>query len=214
MAGIILAIEGSDGSGKHTQAKLLLERLKKEGKKAELFSFPEYRTFSGKLVSKYLRGEFGSLEKVMPEFAALLYSLDRYKALPRLLEALGQGKIVVCDRYVASNIAHQASKFTGVEREKFTEWLSTVESKMPKPALTIFLDLPVPVSAKLMQERKGKNDIHEVNQNYLNSTREVYLSLSMKPDWTRIECAEGTGIKKRQEIHRLVWEAVKQLVSG
>lgn len=180
MKGKIIVVEGTDASGKHTQSKLLAEKLEKEGKEVAFFSFPRYETFFGKLVTKYLQGEFGSLKEVKPELASLLYSLDRYDALSKIEELLKQGKIIVCDRYTASNVAHQAAKFQGSDREKFIEWVESIESRLPMPDLTIFLDLPVEISAKLMHSRKREKDIHELDLDYLEATRQVYSELSKK----------------------------------
>ena len=210
MKGILLAMEGTDGSGKHTQSKLLAERLEKDGREVAFFSFPRYETFFGKLVKTYLRVEFGSLNEVKPEFASLLYSLDRLDALPKIEELLKQGKIIVCDRYTASNVALQAAKFQGEERKQFIEWIECVESRLPIPGLTIFFDLPVKVSAKLMHSRQREKDIHELDLNYLEATRQVYAGLSRKRNWLRVECASGLGIKSREEIHKLVWKKAQE----
>jgi len=212
MKGKLIAIEGVDSSGKGTQAKLLFERLKAEGKEAVLVSFPRYEAFTGMLVKKYLRGEFGSLKEVKPEFSALLYTLDRCNAMPFLEQQLAQGKIVVCDRYIASNIAHQAAKFTGQEREKFIKWISAVESRLPMPAATAFLDLPVETSVSLMQSRQREKDIHELNKPYLEATREVYKLLSKSHGWISIDCRSGKGIRPREEIHEELWKKVRCLI--
>jgi len=212
MRGKLIAIEGCDSSGKHTQAKLLLERLKKAGKPAVLVSFPRYETFFGKLVTKYLSGEFGSLEEVNPEFASLLYSLDRYDAIPFLKQQLQEGRVVVCDRYIASNVAHQAAKFEGEEQEKFIQWIEAVESRLPEPRATIFLDLLVETSIKLMQSRARGKDIHEANKGHLESARKVYLELSKKPGWIVVDCSSKNGIRPVQEIHEEIWEKVQKLL--
>jgi len=212
MNGKLFVVEGADASGKHTQAELLLERLKKENIDAVSFAFPRYGLFFGKIVKKYLNGEFGSLDEVKPEFAALLYSVDRYDALPQIEKLLFEGKTIVCDRFSASNIAHQAAKFQGGEREKFIEWIETVESRLPKPSLTLFLDVPVPVSKNLMQNRKRKQDIHETNVDYLEATRQVYLSLTKKQGWTKIECTADGLIKPREEIHEAIWQKVQEYI--
>ncbi len=212
MKGNLVVIEGVDSSGKNTQARLLLKRLEKGGKKAVLVSFPRYSKFFGKLVKKYLSGEFGSLRKVKPELASLLYALDRYDAMPFIEKSLSQGITVVCDRYTASNIAHQASKFEGKRRKEFISWVQGVESRLPKPDATIFLDLPVSVSAKLMAKRKRKKDIHELDLDYLRATRQVYLTLSKKPGWQKIDCRKGAGVKSRREIHELVWKKAKDCI--
>ena len=205
----MIAIEGCDSSGKRTQAKLLFERLKKEGKDAILVSFPRYETFFGKLVKKYLSGDFGSLGEVKPEFASLLYSLDRYNAMPFLEHQLQGGKILICDRYEASNVAHQAAKFRGEEQGKFIEWLSSVESRLPRPQATVFLDLPVETSIKLMKSRSREKDIHEANKPYLEATRHVYQKLAKKQNWIVVDCSSKDGIRSIQEIHKEVWEKLQ-----
>ena len=213
MKGKLIAIEGVDSSGKGTQSKLLVERLQKSGFEASLVSFPRYETFFGQLVKKYLSGEFGSLQEVNPEFASLLFSLDRYNAMPFLEQQLAKGKIVICDRYVASNIAHQAAKFKGKDQKKFIEWLSQVEAGLPKPNATVFLDLPVLVSIKLMQSRAREKDIHEANKEYLEATRLVYLKLAKKTGWITIDCKRKEGIKPREEIHEEIWEKLEKLLA-
>jgi len=210
MNGRLVAIEGADASGKHTQAKLLFERLKKEGFSGAMVSFPRYGEFWGKLVKKYLQGKFGSLQEVKPEFASLLYSLDRLDSMPWIEQELGKGKIVVCDRYIASNVAHQAAKFEGKGRQEFIRWLEAVESRLPQPDLTIFLDLPVSVSADLMKGRGREKDIHELDLKYLEAVRNVYLSLCKRPGWFRVDCSSGKGIRPKGEIHWLIWRKAQE----
>jgi len=209
VAGKFFAIEGSDGSGKHTQSKLLVESLQKEGSAVELFSFPRYNKVFGKLVRDYLRGKFGSPQHVPVEFASLLYSLDRYHAKPLLEKALSAGKIVVADRFTASNIAHQAAKLSGTTRQEFIEWLNAVEAKLPKPALTIYLDVPVDVSQKLMAGR-GEKDLHESNVSYLKQVRVVYLELAKQENWAKIDCTKDAKMLSIEEVHEMVWAAVKE----
>lgn len=210
MPGKLIAIEGVDSSGKRTQARLLLGRLKKEGFDPCLVSFPRYGCFWGKLVKKYLRGEFGSLKDVRPEFASLLYSLDRYGAMPLIEQGLVNGRIVVCDRYIASNVAHQAAKFEGNARRLFVEWIGAVESRLPKPMATIFLDLPVETSIKLMQFRNREKDIHEANKPYLEAARQTYLELARKENWLCISCSSKNGIRPREEIHEELWQKLRE----
>ena len=212
MIGKLFVIEGADASGKHTQAQLLVENLKKQGLDVVSISFPRYETFFGKLVTKYLKGEFGSLKEVKPELAALLYSLDRYDALSWLEEQLAQEKTVVCDRYFASNIAHQGAKFEGKEQQEFLKWVEVVESRLPKPTLTIFLDLPVSVSSKLMHSRSREKDIHELDLDYLEATRQVYLLLSEKDNWFRVKCQDGEGIKSRDEISKIILQKISEFL--
>jgi len=102
--GKFIVFEGGDGSGKQTQAKLLVKYLQREEKDVELLTFPQYDTPFGSLVAKYLRGEYGSLESVPPEIPSLLYALDRFQVKDELTTGLASGKWFVADRYTQSNL--------------------------------------------------------------------------------------------------------------
>ena len=208
MAGKLIVIEGSDASGKATQAKRLVERFEKEGQEAELIAFPRYETFSGSLVKKYLTGDFGSLEELPPEFPSLLYALDRYDAAKSIKGLISQGKVVVADRFTASNIAHQAVKLPKEEQQKFIDWLSGVESRLPQPAVTVYLDVPVEISQGLMDSEGRERDLHEQNPAFLKQAQEIYLSLAKQSDWERINCVNGKELLSIEEIHEMIWKAV------
>ena len=123
---MLIAIEGIDGSGKGTQTRLLEKRLANEGWGVSMFSFPRYNeTFFGREVGNYLDGKFGGLEAVDPKFSSLLYALDRYETAPLIEEALARGNIVICDRYVGSNIAHQCAR---VPKNKVTEMATWIRA--------------------------------------------------------------------------------------
>lgn len=212
MKGMLFVIEGTDASGKATQAELLKDRFVKKGFDSVIFSFPRYDTRTGRIVKQYLDGDFGSLEQVTPEFASLLYSLDKYAALKELEQALDSGKIVVCDRFTASNAAHQGAKFSDLkERKKFIEWISFTESRLPKPTATIFLDVPVSISQKLMKNRSS-TDIHESNIQYLERVRSAYLMLAEKENWFKINCTENECILSREKIHSKIFDSIKRFL--
>lgn len=210
MSGKLIVIEGSDASGKATQAKRLVERLEKEGHEAELISFPRYESFSGSLVKKYLSGGFGSIEGLPPEFPSLLYALDRYDAAKSIEESLAQGKVVVADRFTSSNIAHQAAKLSGEKQKEFIEWVKAVESRLPKPAVTIYLDVPVEISQGLMDDEGRERDLHEQNPEYLKAVREIYLSLAKQQGWEKIDCTPREKLLSIDEIHEMVWKAARK----
>ncbi len=212
MRGKLIVIEGADASGKKTQSKLLFEKIRQQGKAAELVSFPRYEAFCGSLVKKYLNGEFGSLKVVPPEFAALLYALDRYDATRGIECALQQGSIVVADRFTASNIAHQAAKFSGAEQQRFIKWIECLESRLPKPSLTFYLDVPVSVSQGLMQAEGRQKDLHEENAAYLEKVRVVYLWLAKQRGWVKINCVKGGKLLSVEQIHSLIWKKAKALL--
>src|SRR5262245_40802393 len=121
-SGRLIVIEGVDGSGKRTQTELLSKALAARGVAAVTVSFPHYDSFFGRMIGRFLNGEFGPLEAVDPHFAALLYAGDRLDAKPQLEAALAAGKTILADRYVASNLAHQGSRVTPDKRAEFLAW--------------------------------------------------------------------------------------------
>jgi dTMP kinase len=222
--GKIIVFDGTDSSGKRTQAMLLTERLNKEGCKAKMISFPRYEHFFGKVVGRYLMGEFGSKEVLPPEFAALLYAVDRYNLKNEIESKLKEGVVLVMDRYIEANLYHAAKYKEGVEREEFIEWLEKVEERLPQADKVFFLDMPSEAAQKLMQGedrsasyRKGKTmDIHESDLNYQEQVKKTFLSQAKKKNWEIIKCAEkkdsGWEIFSKKKIHEMIWAKVKELV--
>ncbi len=222
MKGKLIVIEGTDGSGKATQIGLLVERLKKEGKKVEILDFPQYGTWSAVFVEKYLRGEFGTAEEVNAKKASLFYALDRYAASFKIRKMLEEGVYVLSNRYTTSNMGHQAGKIKDKkEREQFLSWLEDLEYNIlgiPKPDLVIFLHVPADVGQKLV-EGKGhrdyiggnKKDLHEKDINHLKEAEYAYLEVAEKFSWKKIECVEGSLLSK-EEISERVWKVVEKFV--
>ncbi len=117
--GKLIVIDGGDGSGKTTQANLLVDYLKKRGFKVKYYDFPRYySSFHGKLVGRFLAGEFGSLDSVSPYLASLAYALDRASVKEEMEEWLAKGGIIICNRYVTSSMAHQSARLPEKERKK------------------------------------------------------------------------------------------------
>ncbi len=221
MKGKFIVFEGIDSSGKKTQATLLAERLRKEGKKIEIIHFPTYQnTPLGVLVAKYLKGEFGSKESVTPEISSLLYSLDRYQFQKELEQKLNSGINIIADRYSASNI-FQAAKVEGDKRFEIWEWAKGVDSRLPQPDMIIILNVPVQISKDLFSKREKKNeliegekDIHESDLNYQEKVRKAYLDISQREGWIVIECCIERNDKLEfvtpEEIHREVYRKLKE----
>ena len=222
MKGKLIVIEGSDGSGKKTQAEMLFERAKKEGYKVELLSFPQYDKFFGKEIKAYLNGEFGNLNQVHPKFASLLYALDRHSIKNEIIAKLNRGCNIITNRYMESNIGHQASKFSGEERDKFIEWLYQLEVKhlgLPESDLVLYLDLPAEFAQKAMEKEGRKKDIHESDFEYLLKVELTYLHTASKnPKWVIVPCVTGGRYEKRRfsipELHEKIWEIAKEKISN
>lgn len=211
MTGKLITIEGIDGSGKGTQSQLLIEKLRAAGKKVKIYSFPAYEeTFFGKEVGAFLRGEFGSIDEVHPKLASVLYASDRLEQKPKMLKDLEDGCYVVCDRYVESNMGHQAAKFPVEQREGFINWLEQLEyqiNSLPKPDMTFFLDVPLSVSKELVLKKKqrsytdDKEDIHEAAHGYLDKVYQVYQTLNDRYAWCRIPCVKDEQIRSIEDIN-------------
>lgn len=217
MKGKLVTFEGIDGSGKGTQSKLLLSKLRAAGVKAEIFSFPCYdKTFFGKEIGAFLRGEFGGINDVHPKLASMLYAMDRLEMRQSIIEYLDGGYIVICDRYVDSNIAHQSSKLSSEEKTKFINWIEELEyvfNKMPVPDLTFFLDVPINVSKEMVLKKNKRNyteldeDIHEKEYGYLEKVYCSYQEINSGKRWKKIECCKDGVLSTPEFISNLVLDA-------
>lgn len=203
--GYFIVIEGTDGSGKATQTKLLQKTLEKQGKEVFVIDFPQYETPTGKVIQSYLYGKFGDPTLVSPKDASMFYAADRWASARKIRKALDSGKIVIADRYMLSNLAHQGAKIDkNGERFHFYSSQSNEEFEengIPKPDLTFFLDVPIEVSQQLMGEQNRKKDGHESNTKYLSKVYECYLELCGIYKIERIECASGQNLKSINEIN-------------
>lgn len=231
--GKFIVIEGLDGSGKSTQKNLLVERLKKKRFRVEMIDFPQYGTKSAGLVEEYLNGKYGSSKEVGPYNASVFYACDRYDASFKIRKWLESGKIVICDRYVASNMGHQGGKINNKEeREKYLKWLYNFEYdflKIPKPDINIILKTSPEFSMKLankisdkikIQKREAylgdstKKDLHEKDKSHLINTLDSYLKLVKEyPDeFQVIECLDNGNLLSPDIIHEKVWQLVKEIL--
>jgi dTMP kinase len=218
--GRLIVLEGSDGSGKATQSRALVRRLRASHIPAVRIAFPGYgRSFFGRMVAEYLRGELTS--KLDPRLAALLYAGDRWEAKSKIERWLREGRVVVCDRYVDSNKAHQAARLEDErERRRFLTWVDRLEYGvfgLPRADYTIFLHMP-PKAASRLIARKGRRaylrgkrrDIHEADPRHLWNAERIYLRLAARRPrrlGTLIECAEAGRPLPRPEVARRIWRA-------
>lgn len=207
--GKLIVIDGADGSGKKTQAELLISRLKKLKKKAVLVDFPNYDDFFGKVVRRYLDGEFGGLNDVNGYLASVLYAADRWMSKEKIEKYLSDGYIVISNRYAESNMAHQGAKIKDeVKRREFLKWLDEMEYgvfKIPRADAIIYLDVPVEASQKLMQKRSVK-DIHEKDTEHLKKAQACYRAFCEgNKHWFNVPCTREDKLMSRESISELVW---------
>ncbi|MCX6708594.1 MAG: dTMP kinase [Candidatus Woesearchaeota archaeon] len=220
MNGVFIVIEGTDGTGKATQTKKLTEYLQAKGCDVAAFDFPQYDSPSSFFVKEYLNGKYGT--EVSPYKASLFYALDRFDAGAKIREALSEGKIVISNRYVASNMGHQGGKIDDPKRRHdYFKWNDDIEYGIlgiPKPDLNIVLFVPAEIAQKLV-DNKGtreyvggaKRDLHEKDLSHLKKAEQVYLEIvRLFPNqFTLIDCMDDDRLMNIDEIHAKVVEVVQ-----
>lgn len=223
MRGRIIVVEGTDCSGKETQTSLLVQRLRKEGRKIERFSFPAYDTPTGRIVGGAYLGKKHICDGYFPEGAAnvdpkvacLYYAADRRYNIGKINELLDAGTDVILDRYVESNMAHQGGKiFDKEERLKLYKNLEDLEYgflELPKPDLTIFLYMPYKKEAELKKGRKEPADQHEVSMLHIRNAEHAYLELAELHNYKKINCVDKKNkLRDIEDIQGEIYNIVKE----
>ena len=216
--GKLIVIEGTDGSGKSTQFKALTQRLQQEGNAFKTLVFPQYSEPSSALIRMYLGGEFGTHPSDVNAYAAsAFYAVDRYASYKK---DWGQwyeaGGLIVPDRYTTSNAVHQASKESPENQGAFLKWLYEFEYDklgLPRPDLTIYLDVPTAFTEKLMRHREAETnthaDIHEQDLTYLATCRETGRAAAKFYGWNIIQCVKDDQMRSIEDIHEEIYRLVK-----
>ena len=223
--GKLIAVEGIDGSGKNTQVRLLQHELASRGYSVYSTGFPQYESWFGKMVGQFLNGEFGPLEKVDPHFSALLYAGDRFEAKSRITEALVRGSIVLADRYVASNLAHQTARLPAAKRAEFLNWIEQLEYgiyDLPREDLVLYLRVPPQEAQSLVKKKPARSytesthDILEASIRHLQDAADMYDLLSRQTPWATIQCYDAgrSGMRMPEEILKDILSAVNPIVTG
>lgn len=198
--GKLIAIEGIDGSGKRTQVELLTAALRERGHSVFATGFPQYDSWFGKMVGQFLNGDLGPLESVDPHFSAMLYAGDRFEAKGKLETGLGNGEIVLVDRYIGSNLAHQTARMDAAKRAAFQEWIEHLEYGiygLPKEDLVLYLRVPAVEAQKLVAMKSARSytsaqkDLLEASLRHLEDAAQMYDALSKRPNWNTIECFDS-----------------------
>lgn len=225
--GKLIVLEGIDGSGKRTQIELLAHALEARGIPHACLSFPRYDRFFGKLVAQFLNGDFGRLIDVDPHFSALLYAGDRLESKLEMEKELAAGKILLADRYIGSNLAHQGARVRAQKRAGFLRWLKQLEYDiygLPKEDLVIYLRVPVGEAHRMVGKKAArqytnrKRDLQESNLAHLKQASALYDQLACQPNWIAVDCAARTArggtasapLRTPGAIHQEVLQAIQE----
>ena len=219
--GKLIVIEGTDGSGKSTQFRLLTERIASEGYDFQKLVFPQYKEESSALIRMYLGGEFGSRPTDVNAYAAsAFYAVDRYASYKKVWgQWYEQGGLVLSDRYTTSNAVHQASKEPPDRQGAFLKWLYEFEYDklgLPRPDLVIYLDVPTDFTERMMRSREAATntsaDIHEQDLQYLRTCRQTGRAAAAFYGWTVIDCVRDGTMRSIADIHEEIYRHVRTLL--
>ncbi len=219
--GKLIVFEGTDGSGKATQSKLLLERLQREGFDCRALTFPRYGKPSAAPLEEYLHGAYGSHPEAVNAYAAsTFFAVDRYASYQQDWgKYYESGGILVADRYTTSNAVHQASKLPEGERQAFLKWLFDFEYRLlqlPEPTLVFYLDVPTEITEKMMRCREAQTnttaDIHEQDDGYLRACRRAAQKTAEECAWHCIDCSQNGEMRNAGDIHEEIYRCVRELL--
>ncbi|MBR2929498.1 MAG: thymidylate kinase [Oscillospiraceae bacterium] len=221
MKGKLIVFEGTDGSGKATQTRLLVERLQREGKEPRQITFPRYDNESSALIRMYLGGEFGTDPGDVNAYAAsAFYAVDRFASYKQDWGNFYEnGGLIVADRYTTSNAVHQASKLPKEEREPYLNWLFHFEYALmglPKPDVVFYLDIPTEITGEMRKKREADTnttaDIHEKDEQYLRECRSNAAEVAKLCGWERVDCVREGRLLSVEEIHEEIVRRLEKLI--
>ena len=219
--GKLIVFEGTDGSGKATQSKLLLERLRREGVDCRPLTFPRYGEPSAAAVELYLRGGLGDRPGDVNGYAAsTFFAVDRYCSYKQDWGGYYEnGGVLIADRYTTSNAVHQASKLPKDERKAFLDWLFGFEYgklELPEPTAVFYLDVPTELTERMMRRREAETntgaDIHERDETYLRACREAGEQLVADYGWRYVDCSRDGEMRSIEDIHEEIYKSVQTLL--
>ncbi len=222
--GTFIVIEGTDGSGKGTQFQLLADRLTEAGYDVATFDFPQYDKPSSYFVREYLNGKYGTADQVGPYTGSLFYALDRFESGNDIRAALDAGKVVLANRFVGSNMAHQGTKFQHAEeRRGYFIWLDNLEFEMlrvPRPDVSFVLRVPAETAQQLVDQKEArsytdkKRDIHEADLSHLQRAVTVYDEMCelFPQDFSRVDCVRNGELLNIESVQELLWQRISPLL--
>lgn len=224
MRGKLIVIEGTDCSGKYSQAKLLEKRMNEEEIASKHISFPCYNTPSGKIISTCYLGKDGEgwfkegASNVDSYVSSLYYAADRKYNINKIKNLLEQGINVILDRYTFSNMAHQGGKIISQEeRFNFFKKIEILEFnilELPKPDLVILLYVPLNQTLELLKQRNEKIDQNEQDKKHLKRAEQTYLELKALYHFGMINCVQNEQMRSINDINEELLEKVKAFLKS
>ncbi len=212
--GKLIVIDGTDGSGKATQTKLLVKRLKEKGIRVRTLDFPQYASnFFGKFLDECLHGKQEGFSTLDPHVTSVLYAADRFESKKKIEQWIEQGIAVVLDRYVSANQIHQGGKIANIKkRGEFLQWLDTMEYEVfgiPRPDVIIYLSVPVNFSLQLLNSEGKEPDVVEADRMYLENSTNAAEWLCRQYKWDKISCVRSGVLRSIGDIHEEVSSTVQ-----
>jgi dTMP kinase len=224
--GKFIVIEGSDGSGKGTQFDIISKQLKDAGHDIATYDFPQYSEQSSYFVREYLNGNYGNADELGAKTPSLFFALDRFQASHNMRRDIEAGKIILCNRFIGSNMAHQGQKISNnAERKAYYDWLIDLEFgilNIPKPDLNIVLLVPAEIAQKLVDQKAKreytdkKRDIHEADLNHLKRAVATYKELceEFPRTFTAIECTENGELLSITEVSTKIQKIIGTILAA
>lgn len=222
MRGTLIVLEGTDGSGKATQAGMLMRALAAQGVSCREIDFPRYGSPFAEPANLYLHGALGGRPGDVNACAAsVMFAVDRFASYKEDWGGFYEsGGVVVANRYTTSNAVHQASKLPEGERKDFLDWLFDLEYRrlgLPEPDLVLYLDMPTEAAGRLLRRRESETntlaDIHEQDGDYLRRCRECAGEIARAQGWAVVDCANRDVPRTPEDIHREVVSLVSERLS-
>lgn len=225
--GKLIVIDGTDGSGKATQAGLLVKHLQEDGRKVKVIDFPQYYSnFFGKFIGHCLSEQYYNFINIHPKIAAVLFAADRFESKDKIEKWLREGNIVIANRYASAAQIHQGGKIKNTrKRQEFLRWLAEMEYevfKIPKPSAVFYLDVPIKITVELMRQRDGeikrnylkkKKDVFEKDVKFLENSRQSALWLAKtQKNWIKIDSMKDGKIDTRENIHAKIYEKISKVL--
>ena len=190
MRGLFVVFEGLDRSGKSSQAKLLAESLKAQGRQAKLIRFPARDSGPiGAILDSYLSNKSQSCDEAIH----LLFSANRWEVRAQIISDLHAGITVICDRYLFSGVVYSATKGLDIV------WCKSPDVGLPAPDLVLFLS----VSPQVAKTRGDFGTERYENVEFQSGVRAHFEQFNTLPYW-RVVDADGNFEKVTKSIQTVI----------